>query len=98
MKFKPGQIINQQGRYFLIVSVEEVSWSPGIPLATRAMFEVVQWENEIPFMFFEEVAGTTKYRAVCIQLSQEEALNVRRANGQLAPLSLEQQLIPMEDA
>ena len=98
MKFKPGQIINQHGRYFLIVSVEEVSWSPGIPLATRAMFEVVQWENEIPFMFFEEVSGTTKYRATCARLTQEEVVSIRRANGQVVHESLEQKLIPMEDA
>ena len=98
MKFKPGHIINQQGRYFLIVTVEEVSWAPGIPLATRAMFEVVQWENEVPFMFFEEVAGTTKYRATCARLTQEEVVNMRRAMGLVAPVSLEQQFIPMEDA
>ena len=98
MKFKPGHIINQQGRYFMIVSVEEVSWSPGIPLAIRANFETVQWENEVPFMFFEEVAGTKKYRATCTRLTQEEVIGIRRATGRVAPVSLEQQLIPMEDA
>ena len=98
MKFKPGQIINQQGRFFLIVTVEEVTFGTGIPLLVRARFETIQWENEVPFMYFEEVSGTTKYRATCARLTQEEAVSIRRANGQVAPVSLEEQLIPMEDA
>ena len=98
MKFKPGHIINQQGRYFMVVSVEEVTFHQGLPLAIRATFETVQWENEVPFMFFEEVAGTKKYRATCARLTQEEVINIRRATGRVAPVSLEQQLIAMEDA
>ena len=83
----------------MVMSVEEVTFCPTLALvATRAMFEVVQWENEIPFMFFEEVTGTTKYRATCARLTQEEVINMRRAAGLVAPVSLEQQLIPMEDA
>ena len=98
MKFKPGYIFNQQGRYFMVVSVEEVTFGMGIPLAVRARFEMIQWDNEIPFMYFEEVSGTTKYRATCTRLTQEEVVNMRRAMGLVAPVSLEQQLIAMEDA
>ena len=98
MKFKPGYIINQQGRYFMVMSVEKITFGMGIPLAVRALFETIQWENEVPFMYFEEVSGTTKYRATCARLTQEEVINMRRAMGLVAPVSLEQQLIPMEDA
>tara|TARA_Y100000592_G_C5394898_1_gene280095 strand:+ start:593 stop:889 length:297 start_codon:yes stop_codon:yes gene_type:complete len=98
MKYKPGYIINQQGRYFMVMSVEEVTFGLGIPLALRARFETIQWENEVPFMFFEEVSGTTKYRATCARLTQEEVVSIRRANGQVVYESLEQKLIPMEDA
>ncbi len=82
----------------MVMSVEEVTFGLGIPLALRARFETIQWENEVPFMFFEEVSGTTKYRATCARLTQEEVVSIRRANGQVVYESLEQKLIPMEDA
>ena len=84
----------------MVMSVEKVTFGMGIPLAVRApsLFETIQWENEVPFMYFEEVSGTTKYRATCARLTQEEVINMRRAAGFVAPVSLEQQLIPMEDA